>query len=331
MPKLRHEAVVEILQNEPELVLQLLARAGVHLRLGTQVAATIADSNLSDRDADDGDDQVRGLFSDNVFVFEGHGQRVAVIAEVQTDGPDAERSLSWPAYVANARRRHRCDTLLMIFAITKDAARGSAKPIRTGHPGWDLVPLISGIGRTPGTPSKDGRFGAELVLLRIITRELRLNTHDARMFALAAVRSAPPERIARYTKYIEALASPSIRKALETMAKTILKDSFVDGWVDSGRLDKARQMMLQILNKRLSVPDDISKRIETCTDMAVLDTWFDRAITASSLDEIFAELRMRVPHAGRIPLSDTVQAPPGHPGGHPNPPRQQIIRQPILD
>jgi hypothetical protein len=59
MPKLRHEAVVEILQNEPELVLQLLASAGLDLRFGTQVAATIADSNLSDRGADD---QIRSLF-----------------------------------------------------------------------------------------------------------------------------------------------------------------------------------------------------------------------------------------------------------------------------
>jgi hypothetical protein len=188
IPKLRHEAVVEILQNEPELVLQLLVSAGLDLRFGTQVAATIADSNLSDRGADD---QIRSLFSDNVFVFEGDGRRVAVIAEVQTSRPDTERSLSWPAYVANARRRHRCDTLLMIFAITEVAASSSAKAIRTGHPGWDLIPLISGIGRTPGMPAEDGRFGAELVLLRIITRELTLGTHDARMFALAAVQSAP--------------------------------------------------------------------------------------------------------------------------------------------
>jgi hypothetical protein len=42
----------------------------VQLRFGTQVAVIIADSNLSDRDAHDGGDKVRGLFSDNVFVFE---------------------------------------------------------------------------------------------------------------------------------------------------------------------------------------------------------------------------------------------------------------------
>lgn len=204
MPKIRHEAVVEILQNEPELVLSLLAYSGIQLHFGSQVGATIADSNLSNRDAGPGE-YFRGLFSDNVFVFEGDGRRVAIIAEVQSRRPNEECSLSWPAYVANARRRHRCDTLLMVFVITKDAARGSEKPIRMGHPGWDLVPLISGIGRTPGIPSAGGRFGAELVLLRVITRELTLNTHEARMFALAAVGCAPAERIARYTGYLKAL------------------------------------------------------------------------------------------------------------------------------
>jgi hypothetical protein len=112
----------------------------VHLAFGSRATMAIADSDLSDRDAADENEHVRRLFSDNVFVFEGDRRRVAVIAEVQTGRPDEERSLSWPAYVANARRRNRCATLLMAFAITKDAAHGSAKTIRTGHPGWDLIP-----------------------------------------------------------------------------------------------------------------------------------------------------------------------------------------------
>lgn len=285
MPKVRHEAVVEILQNEPELVLQLLTGAGVHLQFGTQVAATIADSNLSDRDADNGGDQVRGLFSDNVFVFEEHGRRIAVVAEVQSGSPDTQCSLSWPAYVANARRRHRCDTLLLVFAITKDAAHGSAKAIRTGHPGWDLIPLISGIGRTPGLPREDTRFGAELVLLRIITRELELTTHDARMFALAVVRSAPSERIPRYTKYLKALAPTSVREPLETLMKTVLKDSFVDGLLNRGRAE----MLLELLEMRFSVPGDIRMRVEKCTDETQIIAWFEHAVSASSLDEVFRQ------------------------------------------
>jgi hypothetical protein len=284
MPKIRHEAVVEILQNEPELVLSLLAYSGIHLHFGSQVTTAIADSNLSDRDPA-GDVLLRGLFSDNVFVFEGDGRRVAVIAEVQSRHPDEECSLSWPAYVANARRRHRCDTLLMVFAITKDAARGSARPIRTGHPGWDLVPLISGIGRTPGTPPVGGQFGAELVLLRIITREFTLNTHDERMFALAAVQSAPPARIARYTGYLKALAPQSVREPLETLMKTVFKDPWVDGLLNQGRAE----MLLKLLETRFGVPAGIRERVEACDNADQINTWFERAISAPSIDEVFAE------------------------------------------
>jgi hypothetical protein len=73
MPKLPHEAVVEILQNEPELVLSLLAYSGMHLKFGARVTATIGDSNLSDRDVSEDDEWVRPLFSDNVFIFEENG------------------------------------------------------------------------------------------------------------------------------------------------------------------------------------------------------------------------------------------------------------------
>jgi hypothetical protein len=308
MPKIRHEAVVEILQNEPELVLSLLECLGMHLGFGSPATMAIADSNLSDRDAADEDEHVRGLFSDNVFVFEREGRRVAVIAEVQAKRPDEERSLSWPAYVANARRRNRCDALLMVFAITKDAARGSAKTIRTGHPGWDLIPLVSGIGLTPGTPSDDGRFAAELVLLRVITRELTLSTHDARMFALTAIRSAPPERIERYTRYLKALVPASTRERLEALMKTVLKDDFIDGYINQGRAQGRAQgltqgraeglaqglaqgraeMLLTLLEMRFNVPDDIRKRVEECNDGEEIMAWFTRAPTAASLDEVFA-------------------------------------------
>jgi hypothetical protein len=313
MPKLRHDAVVEILQNEPKLVLRLLEYAGVYLRFGPRARATVADSDLSDRDAEDGD-WVLTLISDNVFVFTGGGAKIAVVAEVQTSRPGKSRSLSWPAYAANARARHRCDSLLMIFATSPSAASGSAKAIRTGHPGWNLTPLVSGIGKTPGTPPEGGRFAAELVLLRIITGELTLGSHDGRMLALAAIKSAPLPRRLRYARYIRALAPARARKPLEELMTTVLKDDFMDGLIAEGlakglekglakglekglakglakgSLQKARQMLLQILDKRFNVPADIHKRVETCTDTAMMDTWFDRAITAASLDEVFAEL-----------------------------------------
>ena len=203
-----------------------------------------------------------------MFVFKGGGVKIAVVAEVQTGRPGRSRSLSWPAYVANARARHKCDSILMVFATNANAANGSAKAILTGHPGWHLTPLVSGIGKTPGTPPEGGRFAAELVLLRIITGELNLGRHDERMFALAAINSAPPARRLRYSRYIEALAPPSARKPLEELMRTFPRSDFIDGMIDQGALQKARQMTLQLLRERFGVPDDVRERIETCADAA---------------------------------------------------------------
>ena len=71
--------------------------------------------------------------------------------------------------------------------------------------------------------------------------------------------------------------------------KTVFKDAFVDGLLDQGHLRGVRQMMLQLLDKRFSVPEDIRKQVEECTDIDKIDAWFDRAITATSLEEVFAE------------------------------------------
>jgi hypothetical protein len=181
--------------------------------------------------------------------------------------------------------------------------------IRTGHPGWDLIPLVCGIGRTPGTPPEGGRFAAELVLLRVITGELPLGSHDDRMFALAAIRSAPPPRRLRYARYIRALAPSRARKPLEELMKTVLKDDFMDGLIEKGLakglvkgLEEGRaEMLLDLLETRFDVPASIRKRVEACTDTTQIKAWFKRAISASSLDEVFAKLRP----PPRPPLSRT--------------------------
>jgi hypothetical protein len=306
MPDLPHEAVVELLQNEPLLVLDLLARAGIEVPPRSAVTAFVADSNLTDRDSGRHPKQVQSLFSDNVFIFRTGQRKFAVIAEAQTTSPGKSRALSWPAYVANARRRHRCATLLLIFATTSAAARGSARPIRTGHPGWDLAPLITGIGHTPLT-APGARFAAELVLLNIITGDLPLDTHEKRMLAVTAIRFARPERFERYTRYIRALAPPSAREHLEALMKTELKDAFVDGLLDQGRAqgrvqgqaegraqgeaEGRAEMLLQLLGARFKLTGSIRDRVKACTDTTQIGTWFDRAITANSLDEVFARLQ----------------------------------------
>jgi hypothetical protein len=112
---------------------------------------------------------------------------------------------------------------------------------------------------------------------------------DARMFALSAIRFAPPERIPRYIKYIKKLAPPQARPHLETLMKTVLKDAFVDGWFDQGRLEEAQENLLQLLEVKFALSEEIRKRVEECADLTKVKTWFTRAISAKSICEVFAD------------------------------------------
>jgi hypothetical protein len=299
MPSIEHEAAVQILHADPQLAAILLGSCGVLLPSGA--VAVTADSNLSDRDPTD-------LRSDNILIFEGIGGKVAVIAEVQKDKRDAGRMRSWPAYVCNARAEHDCDAILLVLALSARAAQESARLIRTGHPGFDLVPLVRG----PGTLPHPGHpiYGPQLTVLNILTGDLDLTNHAARMFALLAIAEAPAELREGYTRIIRAVAPESARAALEELMMTHLRDDFVDGFLDQGRAEGRAQgvaqgvaqgmaqgmaqgeahILLRIMAARgLDIPEHIRARVAECADTARLEAWADRAATATSVDEIFGD------------------------------------------
>jgi hypothetical protein len=285
MPSIEHEAAVQILHADPQLAAMLLGSCGVRLPSGAVPVA--ADSNLSDRDPTD-------LRSDNVLIFEGIGGKMAVIAEVQKDKRDAGRMRAWPAYICNARAEHDCDAILLVLALSTRAARESAGLIRTGHPGFDLAPLVRG----PGTLPHPGHpvYGPQLTMLNILTGDLDLTNHAARMFALLAIAEAPAELREGYTRIIRAVAPTSARAALEELMMTHLKDEFVDGFIAQGRTEGMAQgvatgeaqMLLRIMAARgLNIPEHIRARVAECADTDRLEAWADRAATATSLDDIF--------------------------------------------
>lgn len=68
--------------------------------------------------------------------------------------------------------------------------------------------------------------------------------------------------------------------------KTVFKDPWVDGLLNQGRAE----MLLALLERRFGVPAGIRERVAACNDAAQIKAWFERAIGASSLDEVFGEL-----------------------------------------
>lgn len=57
-----------------------------------------------------------------------------------------------------------------------------------------------------------------------------------------------------------------------------------------GKAEGKATLILRLLESRgVAVPEDDRERITGCTDLDVLDRWFDRAITAPDADALFVE------------------------------------------
>jgi predicted transposase YdaD len=56
-----------------------------------------------------------------------------------------------------------------------------------------------------------------------------------------------------------------------------------------GRAEGEARALMRILHRRgLAMTDEQQRQILSCTDLATLDRWLDRALSVASVDELFA-------------------------------------------
>ncbi|MEU4351443.1 hypothetical protein [Streptomyces sp. NPDC023838] len=59
---------------------------------------------------------------------------------------------------------------------------------------------------------------------------------------------------------------------------------------DEGRAEGRAEDILRLLDRRgVEVSDEARERISACDDLDALSLWFDRAITATAIEEVFAD------------------------------------------
>lgn len=108
------------------------------------------------------------------------------------------------------------------------------------------------------------------------------------MFALRSIAHVSPAERDGYTRLIRATASPRVRQALEVLMATVFKDEFMDGLIAQGEAKGEASMLLRILAARgIDVPEDVRHRVTSCTDTATIEAWFDCAISATTLADVF--------------------------------------------
>jgi hypothetical protein len=170
--------------------------------------------------------------------------------------------------------------------------------IRTGHPGFDLAPIVIDSGAPPG---QDGAGGPYLTVFAASMGGIDLESEAGARQVLDAMAGEDVSDADRFrmTTIIMKLASDAARQFLEAMMTTSeYEKTFVERIHDEGEakgkavgkaVGKAEDLLKLLDSRRLAPSAEQRQQVAGCTEVTQLDLWFDRALTASTAAEVFAD------------------------------------------
>lgn len=308
MPSITHEAPIELIRQHPELAVDLL-RAVTDIKLPATPSVAISATDMSEVIP-------KQYLADMVVVISdaATGQAaLSVIIESQLR-EDETKQYSWPVYVASARRVRGCPAAVLLV-ICPDPAEASkcAQVIRTGHPGFDLAPIVISPQNAPGTGDAAPWLTVFAACMGVVDLEDKTNASHV-LSAINQTRAGIADR-RRMTAIILNLASEAARAILEemTMALPDVQNDFLDRIEAEAAARAAAKAtaettarvtaevtaevtakvkagdVLRVLAARHLEPTEAQRELVAgCTDLGQLDRWFDRALTAPAIDQVFA-------------------------------------------
>jgi len=287
-----HEGPLDLVRQHPEIAVEFVQGAGIELP--GEVTVSLASTDMS------AVVPVQYLADMVVLVSDAaSGEPVlAVIIEPQLRDSETKR-YSWPVYVTTARRIAKCPAAVLVVLCPDPAEAAKCRQlIRTGHPGFDLAPVVIDSG---GPPGRDGAGGPYLTLFAASMGGIDMESEPGARRVLDAMASAEvndADRL-RMTAIILRLASDAARQILEAMMTTSeYEKTFVERIHDQGIIEgeakgkaegKAEDILKLLVARHLAPSQEQRQRVTSCTDSAQLDLWFDRAITATTAAEVFAD------------------------------------------
>jgi hypothetical protein len=284
MPKLTvaHEAPLELIKQHPALAVDLLrAVAGVPLRDGLDVRLASTSLNTV---------TPVQYSADSVVVVSDPDTRESLVAIiVEPQGRDEKtKKFSWPVYLANARREIGCESAFLIVVCPDPAeAERCRSVIPLGHPGLELWPIVI----DPEHAPSGEHAGSYLLLFLACLPALDMEDPVVARRVLEAISETGASDAERktLTTIILVRASEAARRLLEGMMTAMeWKSDFIESYVDQGRVLDRREVVLKILDTRgLRPTEEQRARVAASTDLAQLELWFDRSLTAASAADVF--------------------------------------------
>jgi hypothetical protein len=131
MPSIQHESPIEIIRRHPEVSAELVRRTTkVPIPDEDEVTVTLA--------ATDASNVVPAQFTADIvtLIRDKDTGKPAVLVVVEPQGrSEEEKRYSWPAYLANLREAHQCDSaILVVLCWSEPEAEKCRQAIRWATP-----------------------------------------------------------------------------------------------------------------------------------------------------------------------------------------------------
>ncbi|MBB4906838.1 hypothetical protein [Actinophytocola algeriensis] len=289
MPSHVHEALIELFRQRPALAAELL-RGQLGVAMPSYAHASVGSSDLTDLTPTE-------YRADAVTVLtSGDAPVGAVVIEVQLRRDPAKR-WSWPVYLTTLRARLQVPVVLLVVCPDSAVATWCAASIDLGHPDWALRPVVIAPDRVPVLTDPEEAVGKpELAVLSAMAHGAGIDGDKVLSAFLAGLRALSDDQANLYTDLVLMTLPAAARARLEELMSTgtyEYKSEFARRYYgqgrEEGRAEGEARAVLGVLEVRgISVPDAARERIMQCLDLEQLETWVRRAVTVSTIEELFA-------------------------------------------
>lgn len=289
MPSLEHNGFVDLFREDPSLAPRFLATL-FHLELPTYASVDVVEAAL---------DQLLPVEFRADLVLElraASGAAVlAIILEAQRE-KDPDKKYSWLVYVAAARARKRCPTIVLVVAPDAEVATWAIEPIDIGLGRGSLSPLVLGPAIVPEvTDLTLAEKEPALAILSVAAHGNGPNGLEVVQVVLSALERLDQEHAAAYFQIVYNALRKPMQLALEALIMERQAEAkanfpaFAQQLIDRGMLEGTRKVLLRLVDRAgIALSDDDRARVDACTDLAILDRWVDNVLGAKTAADVLS-------------------------------------------
>ena len=278
-----HEGLIALIRDRPQFAAELMTDVlGIELPTFTDVR--LADAKLNTLVPVEYE-------ADAMVVLVKDRPVYGVVVESQLRRDD-RKHYTWPLYAVAARARHQCPFAVIVVTPEQAVVEWARQPIDIGD-GMMFRPRVIGPDGIPKiTDAARAKQDPQLAVLSAIAHGNGDPDTAARIahVALAATVVLPSDQQVLYSLLVTQALSEAARKVFSMYPSP---QEYVERWrkklLAEGEARAKAAAVLTTLQKRgIPVTNEQRQLLAACTQLDLLDRWFDAAFTASSADDVFA-------------------------------------------